>query len=124
MNSGKYIKSLAYYEGRKGKLLYWVLLCMPFFWLIMGCLNLWLASRIGEASQYNLGDFAQILFEEIDVTRQYEYSGVFLAGVSRFNTALLQLGCAVALSPLAWGVVFMRKRNQVILEVLRKHGEA
>lgn len=123
MIAEKYKKSLTHYEGRKGAFLYWTIVFVPLFLLVMGGLNLWLAQRIGSADGFTLGDFVNIWFEEINVQRDYTYSGMFLAGMQRFNTALLDFAFAIVLSPLIWSVIFMRKRNSAVLTALRKHGE-
>ncbi len=123
MITEKYKQSLTRYEGKKGALLYWATLFVPFFLLVMGGLNMWLAFRIGSAGDFTLGDFVRIWLEEIEVQREYTYSGIFLAGLHRFNTALLQISFAIVLFPLAWGVTFLRKRDRAVLDALRKHGE-
>lgn len=123
MINEQYKKSLTRYEGRNGALMYGALFFTPLFLLIMGCLNMWLAMRIGNADGITLSDYARTWLEEIEIRRQYTFSGVFLAGMQRFNTALLQFSFAVVISPLAWGVTFLRKRDRAVVNALRKHGE-
>ena len=123
MIAAKYKQSLTRYEGKKGAFLYWAILFAPFLFVVMGGLDLWTASRIGSAGDFTLGDFIRIWFEEIDVQREYTYSGVFLAGLHRFNMALLSFSFAIVLSPLAWTVTFLRKRDRAVLDALREHGE-
>lgn len=123
MITENYKKSLTRYEGKKGSLLYWATLFVPFFLLVMGGLNMWLAFRIGRAGGFTLDEFVRIWLEEIEVQREYTYSGIFLAGLHRFNTALLQISFAIVLFPFAWGVTFLRKRDRAVLDALRKHGE-
>lgn len=116
-------KSLTRYEGKKGVFLCVVSIFVPLFLVVMGVLNLWLAARIGGATEITLTDYAQLWLKEIEVGREYTYSGVFLAGMHRFNTALLQFSLAIVLSPLVWSVWFQRKRDRAVVEALRKHGE-
>lgn len=123
MINEQYKKSLNRYEGRTGIALFVILLCTPLFFIIMGCLNLWLASQIGASQGVFLSDYAQIWFEEIDIQREYTFSGLFLVGVHRFNTALLQLAVGLMFIPLVWSTVFLRKRDRAVINVLRKYGE-
>ncbi len=116
-------KSLTRFEGKTGKIFYWVSLFGPLILLALGILNLWLASRIGSASGFTLGDYMNVWSEERNLEGEYSYSGIFLAGLHRFNIALLYFSFAVVLLPRANGVAFERKRNQAILNTLRKHGE-
>ena len=119
----RYRKSLTRYEGKKGAFLYAVSVFVPLFLVVMGGLNLWLAVRIGGVADITLTDYVQLWLKEIEVEREYTYSGVFLAGLHRFNTALLQFSLAIMLSPLVWGVWFQRKRDRAVVDALRKHGE-
>ena len=96
----RYRKSLTRYEGKKGAFLYAVSVFVPLFLVVMGGLNLWLAVRIGGVADITLTDYVQLWLKEIEVEREYTYSGVFLAGLHRFNTALLQFSLAIMLSPL------------------------
>ena len=119
----KYKKSLTRFEGKMGKVFYWISLIGPLILLAFGILNLWMASRIGSAGGFALGDYINIWSEEINLKGEYSYSGIFLAGLHRFNTALLYFSFAVVLLPRAFGAAFERKRDQVISNTLRKHGE-
>ena len=123
MMEERFRKSLTRYEGRKGVFLCAASIFMPLFLVVMGGLNLWLAARIGGAADITLTDYVQLWLNEIEVEREYTYSGVFLAGLHRFNTALLQFSFAIVLTPLVWGIWFQRKRDRAVVDALKKHGE-
>ena len=119
----KYKKSLTRFEGKSGMVFYWISLIGPLILLAFGILNLWMATRIGSAGGFTLSDYMNVWSEEINLEGEYSYSGIFLAGLHRFNTALLYFSFAVVLLPRAYGAVFERKRDQVISKTLKKHGE-
>jgi len=123
MLSDKDKKSLTAHEGRMGKIHFWVIVILPVFFIVMAGLNMWAAHRIASIQGYALSNLMDVALEDIEVNKNYTYSGVFLAASQRFNTALLQVGACIVLTPLAWGVFIIRNRNRVIAEVLRKHGE-
>ena len=123
MLSEKYKQSLTSYEGKRGAFLYGITLLAPFFLLAMGGLNIWFALRISSTGDFTLVDIIRVWFDEIDMQGEYRYSGIFLAGLQRLNTAIIQFSFAVALFPMALGVRFHRKRDRAILDALRKHGE-
>jgi len=123
MLSEKYKQSLTRYEGKKGVFLYGITLLAPFFLMAMGGLNIWLALRISGAGDFTLGDIMRVWFDEIDMQGEYRYSGIFLAGLQRLNTAIIQFSFALVLFPMALWERFHRKRDRAILDALRKHGE-
>ena len=123
MLSEKHKKSLTRFEGKRGVLLLWLAIIAPVFLFVLGCLNLWSASRLGVVADLTLADLMRGVFEEINVKREYTYSGVFLAGVQRINVALMQFGVAAILFPLSWSVAAIRKRDRAVIEALRRHGE-
>jgi len=116
-------KSLYSFEGKKGKYKYWLFLCVPIFMIIMGILNLSLASRIGSTIDQTLTDFAYTWLEEIKIQKEYKFSGVFLLGMQKFNTAMLLFAGALITLINFWGLRIERKRNKELISVLKKHGE-
>ncbi len=114
----KYKNSLAQFEGKRGKIQYWLGLLSPGALILLCGLNLWMASRFG-----NITDYINVWLDEIDIHREYSYRGTFLIGMHKFNTALLYFAFAIVLLPFSIGVSFAKKRNQVIINVLKKHGE-
>ena len=124
MLKDKYIKSLTQHEGRMGKVVFWAMIIAPIFMAVMGCLNLWQASRIGGYENYSLIDFARIWLEEIDVKRTYIHSGIFLKGLNTFNTALFQFVASMLMLITSYSYFFQRKRNAEVISILRKHNEA
>ncbi len=123
MLSEKYKHSLIRYEGKRGVFLCGISLFAPFFLLVMGSLNIWLALQIGSAGDFSLGDIMRVWFDEIDMQNEYRYSGIFLVGLQRFNTAIIQFSFALVLLPMALSIWFRRKRDRAIIDALRKHGE-
>jgi len=121
--SEKYKQSLSRYEGKRGALLYGITFFTPFFLLAIGSLNIWLALRIGSVGDFTLADFTHVWIDNIEMRSEYRYSGIFLAGLQRFNTAIIQFSLALVLFPIAFEVRFQRKRDRVILDFLRKHGD-
>ena len=91
--------------------------------IIMGILNLSSASRIGSTIDHTLTDFAYTWLEEIKIQKEYKFSGVFLLGMQKFNTALLLFAGALIMLISSWGLRIERKRNKELISVLREHGE-
>lgn len=116
-------RSILSFEGKKGKYKYWLFFFAPIFMLVMGILNLSLASRIGSAIDYTLSDFAYTWLEEIKMQKEYKFSGVLLLGMQKFNTALLLFAGALLMSIQLWGLTMQRKRNKELISTLKKHGE-
>ena len=123
MVSEKLKKSLTRYDSKLALIGYWVGLLTPFVILLVAVVNLWLASRQGSHGGFTLEDFMKTWLEVIDMKREYSYSGLFLAGLHRFNTALFQFSLAIVVSPLVFAAVSSKKRDQEIIKILRKHGE-
>ncbi len=93
----RYRQSLIRVEGKKGAVLVIVIYLVPLFFLICGCLNLWLASRLGSIEGHSLSSFFRLWLTEIDTNKSYTYSGVFLLAFEKFNTGVVQ----VVLSPMS-----------------------
>ena len=91
--------------------------------IVMGILNLLLASRIGSTIDSTLSDFAYTWLEEIKIQKEYKFSGVFLLGMQKFNTAILLFAGALITLINFWGLRIERKRNKELISVLKKHGE-
>ena len=123
MISEKYKQSLVRYEGKEGMVMYWCILFIPCFLVVMGALNTWQAIRIGSAFDFSPGDYFRVWFEDIEVNREYTYSGSFLLGMERFHTAILHFSFAIITALLAWGAVLSRRINREIVNALSRHGE-
>ena len=92
----------------------------PIFLVIMGVLNLSLASRIGGNVGVELYQLFQGWIEGVDVTKQYY--GMYVKAMERLTTALLQFGLAFVLSIVAYGYHRKRKMYARILETLTRSG--
>ena len=120
MITEKDIKTLKRHETRMGTIVYWMLILAPVFLVVVGCLNLWLAFKIGSRFGYNLSCLFQGFFEGINVNQQY--SGLYLKTMERLETALLDFAIALILLIQFYGYYLRRKLDIRILETLRNSG--
>jgi hypothetical protein len=114
------IKTLKRHETRMGTIAYWMLIFAPIFLVVIGCLNLWLASKIGNSNGQSLSYLFQSWIEGINVNQQY--SGLYLKALERLETALFQFGLALIFIILSYGYHRRRKMEIRILEALRQTG--
>ena len=113
-------KDLSWHQTATGKIYSWCLFMIPFFILVMGVLNLELASRIGDRAGYNLGYLFQSWIAGVDVST--EYSGTYVKAMERLTTAVLQFGLTLVFSIAAYAHYRARKMNARILETLKQGG--
>ena len=118
MITEKDLKALGSYQTRYGKIAYWAIVFVPFFFLIMALLNIYDASKIGTSIGIGMQELFKRWIEGIDIGTQY--SGIFLAAMERLTTAMLHFGMAVILSFFALTYHKRRKMDERILEALRK----
>ena len=76
MITEKDIKRLKYFNTRTAKVGFYFFLFFPIFLLIMGGLNLQLASKLGKYAGYSLGDLLKSWVEGVDIHKQY--SGFYI----------------------------------------------
>ena len=112
------IKTLKRHETRMGTIAYWMLIIAPIFLVVVGSLNLWLASKIGSSNGYNLDFLFQSWIEGINVNQQY--SGLNLKAMERLETALFQFGLAIIFIFATYGYHRRRQMDIRILETLRQ----
>ena len=120
MITEKDIKTLKYHETRSGKITSIALIALPILLIIVGVLNLYIASRYGSNVKVDLFQLIQNWFEGIDVTKQY--TGMYLKAMERLETAFLDFGLALILAPLSYGFHKIRKMYSRILKSLTNNG--
>jgi fumarate reductase subunit D len=114
------IKALRLHETRSGKIVNVAVIVAPIFLVIMGVLNLGLASRIGGNVGVELYQLFQSWIEGVDVTKQYH--GMYVKAMERLTTALLQFGLAFVLSIVAYCYHRKKKMYARILKTLTSSG--
>jgi hypothetical protein len=120
MITEKDIKILKRYETRMGKIAHWIVISAAPFFALVGCFNLWLASRIGNIGGYSLGDLFQGFIEGINLNNQY--SGLYLKAMERLSTGLFEIGGASVFLIMIYSYNMRRKMDMRILKTLRESG--
>ena len=119
----KYIKSLTRFEGKKGNIAFWAIFLTPIFFVIMGTLNLWTASKLSSLNEVSLNDVINIMFMDINPKQEYPFSGTLLIIMQRLETSIYQYLFSIPFFGIAYTMFYERKRDNEIIKVLRKHGE-
>jgi len=120
MITDKDIQVLRRHESRSGRIANSAVVIAPVFSVVMGALNLHLASRIGSIAGVDLVQLFQSWIEGVDVNSQY--SGLYLKAMGRLTTAVLQFGFAIILAIIAYGYHTRRKMDARILGTLKRSG--
>lgn len=120
MISEKDIKELKFFNTKFAKFVYYFTIFIPIFFLIMGGLNLKLASNFGNNAGYSLGDLINTWSAGIDLHKNY--SGLYLKALERLQTSLTDFAFSIILTILPFGFNKMKKRNKRILDTLIHHG--
>jgi len=115
------IKALKRHETRSARIAYWVLMFAPFFLIVMGCLNLWQASIIGNKKGYDIPLLVQRWIEGVNSNQLY--SGLYLKAIERLETALHQFALATIFFILFYGYHQRKSMDARILTVLRQAGQ-
>ena len=123
MSKEEYVKSLNRFEGKSGTIIFWVSVFLPLFFIVIGVTNIWNALRIAGAGDFSFGQYIGFWLEEIDIKTEYRYSGLFLLGLERFNSAAIHFTFAIVMAPYALNSFYRRKRNRSICKALARHGE-
>jgi len=119
MITEKDIKNLKFFDTKFAKFVYYFVIIIPFFWLIMGGLNLQLASKLGDNAGYSLSELFNAWSSGIDL--QKNYSGRHLMAIQRLQTSLTNFAFAVVCTILPFVFNKVRKRNKRILITLIHH---
>ena len=93
MITQKDIKALKLHETRMGRISSWAPILGFIILVVVGVLNLKLASNIGSTGGYSLKTLFYSWVQGFDASQQYP--GIYLLGIERLETALLQFGMAV-----------------------------
>ncbi|MGA1871380.1 MAG: hypothetical protein ACMUJM_22855 [bacterium] len=116
MITKKDIRALSAHKTRLGKISGWVIIILPFFFLIIGVLNLRLAAKIGGYSGYDLKTLSYNWYKGIEVNKQY--SGIYLKAMDRFSIAVFDFGTALILSIVVLTLHKTKRMYSRILETL------
>ena len=119
----KYIKSLTRFEGKKRIIAFWAIFLTPVFFVIMGTLNLWAASKLSSLAEVPLNDIINIIFMDINPNQKYPFSGTLLIIMQRLETSMYQYLFSIPFFGFAYSMYFERKRDIEIIKILRKYGE-
>jgi len=114
------IKELRLHKTRSGKICNWIFIIFPIFLSLIGFLNLYIASRIGNKIGYNFLTLFQSWLKGVDMRSQY--SGIYIKAMERLSTSLLQFGVAFIVLIFAYGYQKRCKMNQRIYETLKQNG--
>ncbi|MFN3649011.1 MAG: hypothetical protein ACK47B_05465 [Armatimonadota bacterium] len=104
--------------GRDGSAAEKLLLFGAIFLVVAGSVNLILAVRIADLSDYSLAQIARGWLAGIELDRLYP--GVYLKAVERLTVATLQWGLAASLALAFAGKRTTRRRHQRILQALQE----
>ena len=120
MITEKDIKRLKYFNTRFAKIVFYGLLFFPIFLLIMGGLNLHLASKFGKYAGYSLGDLFKSWIEGIDIHKQY--SGFYIKALERLEASLTDFMFSIIF--LCGPVIFVKSKkiNERLLNTLIQNG--
>ena len=120
MITEKDIRDLKIHETRMGIIAHWAIVIAPLFLIIMGVLNLWLASRIAGNAGLDLVHLFQKWAEGMEAG--IKYSETYLRAMERLTNALLQIGCALPLFIFAYSFMKRRKLDVRIVTTLKEAG--
>ena len=120
MITEKDIKALRRHQSRSGRIASWAVVIAPVFLVVMGVLNLHLASKIGSIAGVDLVQLFQSWIAGVNVNTQY--SGLYLKAMERLTTALLHFCFAIILFIFAYGYHSRRKLDSRILGTLKRSG--
>ena len=120
MITEKDIKTLRRHQGRSGRIASWAIVIALVFLVVMGLLNLHLASRIGSIAGVDLAQLFQSWLTGVEVNSQY--SGLYVKAMARLTTALLHFVFAIILFILAHAYHSRRKLDTRILGTLKCSG--
>ena len=120
MITEKDIRALRVHETPMGIIAHWALAIAPLFFLVMGVLNLWLASKMGGNAGLDLIHLFQNWGKGIEVGSQYPEP--YLIAMQRLTNALLLIGGAIPLFILAYSNNKRRKLDARIVATLKEAG--
>ena len=117
-------KSLMRFHGRKGRIRLWFLYIVPIFLAIVGLYNLYIASQIGSLIDMSFFEYLSDWFVfEIDPNKQYSFSGVQLVAIERYQTGIFLLGMSLLMGLFSFVQWQLKRRDEEVLALLKKHGE-
>ncbi len=115
-------KYLTKYLGKKGKIAFCLIWFMPILMLISSLINIYLSHQWLQRSNYQFADLINVFIKNgFDVNSSY--SGHFLNALSRFETAILQIGFAILFFSFALMANQQRKYDIEIINKLKKYNE-
>ncbi|GAB6098117.1 hypothetical protein JCM14469_43730 [Desulfatiferula olefinivorans] len=114
MISDKIKTELELYTGKKGKLRYYVIWIVPFFFIITSLCYLYSASLFGKAVGKDLFYLIELSIKGIDINTSY--SGICIKGISCIHNSFMNLGFSLLMFLFAHTIVKKRKvfNNELI----------
>ena len=120
MITEKDIKGLKFLNTKFAKVFFYILLFFPIFSLIIGGLNLYLASMFGENAGFSIGNLFKSWIEGIDIHKQY--SGLYIKALERLQASLSNFIFSIFLFCLPVLFIKVKKRNERFLNSLIQNG--
>jgi hypothetical protein len=123
MLADQHKKSLMRFSGRSGQFRIGIILLAAVVLGVVGVLNLHTASEIGGKVDMSLTDLFSNWTSDIDPRKQYTFSGTQLVAIACFQTGIVQLAMALLLALFVWSNWAIKRRDEAIVALLKKHGE-
>ncbi len=120
MITEKDIKSLRFHETRWGKITNWTFIIAPVFLVVMGVLDLYIASKIGSIDGLEFIQLFQSWIKGVDIDGQY--SGIYLKAMEAITDAMHFLGFAIFILGIRYVYHSRIKMESRILETLKNLG--